>query len=76
VRASTAGVDARAVFILRTLDDGPVKRRSEIRKRPMDGSSVKDEVRKGSRDVDVASHGPEPEALDLVEGNNPGRHSV
>jgi hypothetical protein len=61
--------------MLRTLDDGPVKRRSEIRRRPMDGSSVKDEVRKGSRDVDVAAHGLERKALDLVEGDNPGRHS-
>ena len=35
--------------MLHTLDDGPVKRPSEIRKKPMDGSSVKDEVRKQSQ---------------------------
>ena len=61
--------------MLHTLDDGPVKRPSEIRKKPMDGSSVKDEVRKGNRDIDVAKHGLEREALFLMEGENPGRHS-
>ena len=53
--------------MLQILGDGPVKRCSEIRKKPLEGSSVKDEVRKGSRDIDVAGHGAEREALFLLK---------